>query len=259
MFSCFRLALRRPPTATRSLSTALTDSLAPAAASVPPTAVSRPSATTPIHDLKGTSSSSSVVASPIIQPVYLSMSSLIPAEEDATELDEVVELDPFVFDHPIRRDVLHLCVVQYLDSLRQGSANTKTRGQVRGSGRKIRPQKGTGKARLGDGQSPMLRGGGRAFGPKPRDFSTKLPRKVIQMGMRVALSARLQEHGLGVVRSLEWPGFKTKDFAERLEELGWKRTLFVTGHDQVPDGLRRVTSNLYKVESKSAQDFGGMV
>ena len=115
------------------------------------------------------------------------MSRLIVPEENLE--DEVVELDPSIFNHPIRRDILHLCVVHHLDSLRQGSANTKTRGEVRGSGAKIRPQKGTGRARLGDGQSPMLRGGGVAFGPKPRDFSTKLPRKVIQMGMRVALRA----------------------------------------------------------------------
>lgn len=180
------------------------------------------------------------------------MSRLIVPEENLE--DEVVELDPSIFNHPIRRDILHLCVVHHLDSLRQGSANTKTRGEVRGSGAKIRPQKGTGRARLGDGQSPMLRGGGVAFGPKPRDFSTKLPRKVIQMGMRVALSSRVKERSLGVVRSLEWPGYKTKDFAERLQELQWSRTLFVTG-GEVPESLRRVTGNLEKIESKAAKDL----
>src|SRR5579863_1203709 len=108
-------------------------------------------------------------ASPLRQPVYIPISSLL--RKDATKSsDQVAELDPTVFAHTIRRDILHLCVVHHLDSLRQGSANTKTRGEVRGSGRKIRRQKGSGKARLGDGQSPMLRGGGVAFGPKPRDF-----------------------------------------------------------------------------------------
>ena len=183
------------------------------------------------------------------------MSSLIPPQQDAPVSEDVAELDPFVFDHPIRRDVLHLCVVQYLDSLRQGTASTKTRGDVRGSGRKIRPQKGTGMARLGDGQSPMLRGGGVAFGPKPRDFATKLPRKVIQMGMRVALSAKVKEHGFGVVHSLQWPGTKTKGLAERLEELGWRKTLFVTGQDKTSEGLRRASSNLYKIETTTAQNL----
>ena len=169
--------------------------------------------------------------------------------------DKLVQLDPHVFSHPIRRDILHLCVVHHLDSLRQGSANTKTRGEVRGSGRKIRPQKGSGRARLGDAQSPMLRGGGVAFGPKPRDFSTKLPRKVIEMGMRVALSAKLREHSLGVVKSLNWPGVKTGPFAERISELGWRKTLFVTGLDEVPEGIRRATSNIDKVRVVAAKDL----
>ena len=91
-------------------------------------------------------------------------------EENIDSTEELVELDPFVFAHPIRRDILHLCVVHYLDGQRQGTASTKTRGEVRGSGAKIRPQKGSGRARLGDGQSPMLRGGGVVFGPKPRSL-----------------------------------------------------------------------------------------
>src|SRR5882757_2916434 len=130
-----------------------------------------------------------IVADPI-KPVYLTLSSLVGKSKGAKK---AVALDPTVFDHPVRRDILHLCVVHYLDSLRQGTASTKTRAEVAGSRRKIRPQKGTGRARLGDRQSPMLRGGGVAFGPKPRDFSTKLNRKVIQMGMRVALTMKLRE------------------------------------------------------------------
>ena len=110
-------------------------------------------------------------------------------------------------------------------------------------------------ARLGDGQSPMLRGGGVAFGPKPRDFSTKLPRKVIQMGMRVALSARLKEQGLGVVESLDWPGFKTKELAARVKELGWEKTLFVTGLEDIPEGLDRSSRNLPRVEVAMADEL----
>ncbi|OSD03158.1 ribosomal protein L4 [Trametes coccinea BRFM310] len=183
------------------------------------------------------------------------MSSLIRPEENVNPAEELVELDPHVFYHPIRRDILHLCVVHYLDCQRQGSASTKTRGEVRGSGHKIRPQKGSGRARLGDAQSPMLRGGGVAFGPKPRDFATKLNRKVIQMGMRVALSARVKEQSLGVVRSLEWPEPKTKTLKDRIEELGWWKTLFVTGLDRVPDGLARASSNLPMVETVTAADL----
>jgi len=157
---------------------------------------------------------------------------------------DVVVLDPTVFNHPIRRDILHLCAVQHLDGLRQGSANTKTRSEVAGSGRKIRPQKGTGRARLGDAQSPMLVGGGIAFGPKPRDFSTKLPRKVIQMGMRVALSAKLKEGHFGVMARLAWPNGKTKHLEQKLDVLGLRKTLFITGEEKVETGLARAINML---------------
>ncbi|KAI0274822.1 ribosomal protein L4 domain-containing protein [Gloeopeniophorella convolvens] len=194
-------------------------------------------------------------ASPFQQPVYVPLSSLLRSKDALSVSDQLAELDPSVFSHPIRRDILHLCVVHYLDSLRQGSANTKTRAEVRGSGRKIRPQKGSGRARLGDGQSPMLVGGGVAFGPKPRDFSTELPRKVIQMGMRVALSARVKEHNLRVVESLDWTGTKTKDMARRLEELGWdQKTLFITGKESVPPRLMRTTGNLPRTSVSTAQE-----
>ncbi len=197
------------------------------------------------------------LASPLRQPVYIPLSSLLRSKDAAHSSDQVAELDPTVFSHPIRRDILHLCVVHHLDSLRQGSANTKTRGEVRGSGRKIRPQKGSGMARLGDGQSPMLRGGGVAFGPKPRNFASKLPRKVIQMGVRVALSARVKECNLRIVQSLDWPGTKTKDMARRLDELGWDhKTLFVTGKDAIPTLLKRSTENLHKINTMTAHQVG---
>ncbi|KAJ3549329.1 hypothetical protein NM688_g5187 [Phlebia brevispora] len=250
MLSAFRHTLREASRCSgRALSTATAGSASSAPLSNPALVEQGGSA---VKDVV-----SGLYASPIAQPLYLGLSSLVPPKEDDPQplLDKVVELDPFIFAHPIRRDILHLCVVHHLDSLRQGSASTKTRGDVRGSGRKIRPQKGTGMARLGDGQSPMLRGGGVAFGPKPRDFSTKLPRKVIQMGMRVALSARLKERGLGVVESLDWPGFKTKEFAARLKELGWDKTLFVTGLEDIPEGLQRSSGNIQRVETSVAEEL----
>jgi large subunit ribosomal protein L4 len=103
----------------------------------------------------------------------------------------------------------------------------------------------------------MLRGGGVAFGPKPRDFATKLPRKVIQMGMRVALSARIKECNLRIVESLDWPGTKTNDMARRLDEVGWShKTLFVTGKDIIPTGLKRSTENLCRTNAMTAHQVG---
>jgi large subunit ribosomal protein L4 len=198
--------------------------------------------------------STSQAASYTPPSVYVTLSHLVPPPT-ANPPEEVLELDRTVFGEPVRRDILHLCVVHHRDGLRQGSANTKTRAEVRGSGAKIRPQKGSGRARLGDGQSPMLRGGGVAFGPKPRDFATKLPRKVRSLGMRVALSARLKSQGLGVVRTLDWPGFKTKDLVTRVEQLGWRKTLLVTGLPEIPEGLRRASSNIEGITIVKAEDL----
>ncbi|PNY23311.1 54S ribosomal protein yml6, mitochondrial [Tolypocladium capitatum] len=91
---------------------------------------------------------------------------------------------------PLRRDLLHHAVVFEGDGTRQGTASSKTRFNVHGSHRKIRPQKGTGRARLGTRQSPVLRGGGKAFGPHPRDFASRLNRKVYDKAWRTALSYR---------------------------------------------------------------------
>ena len=181
------------------------------------------------------------------------MSSLVSKSKG---IKKAVALDPTVFDHPVRRDILHLCVVHHLDSLRQGTASTKTRGEVAGSRRKIRPQKGSGRARLGDRQSPMLRGGGVAFGPKPRDFSTKLNRKVIQMGMRVALTMKLREQRMGIVRRINWWSHKTATLGSRLEGLGWRTgTLFVTGESEVPARMRLASKNLRGIECKIVSDL----
>ncbi|KAJ7169823.1 ribosomal protein L4 domain-containing protein [Mycena filopes] len=185
-----------------------------------------------------------VTATPVAKPVYLTLTPpLKSSSKDPSHKSNVVVLDPTVFDHPIRRDILHLCVTHYRDALRQGSANTKTRGERSGTGRKPFNQKGGGVARAGDMRSPIQHGGGVAFGPKPRDFSTKLPRKVIQMGMRVALSLKVQERLLGVMASMDWPNGKTKHLSQKIDMLGLRRTLFVTGSTP-PEGLARAMRNI---------------
>lgn len=111
-----------------------------------------------------------------------------------------VPLPPVVFQQPMRRDILHRCVVYYLSLLRQGSGSTKTRAEVAKSGRKLYRQKGTGKARVGDAGSGTRRGGGTIHGPHPRDFAQSLPRKVQQLGLHVALSSKLNSGLLRVVQ-----------------------------------------------------------
>lgn len=112
---------------------------------------------------------------------------------------EPTSLEQWSVNHlylPLRRDLLHLAVVYEGDNTRQGTASTKTRYDVHGSHRKMRPQKGTGRARMGTKQSPINRGGGKTFGPQPRDFGTNLNRKVYDKAWRTALSYRYRKGDL---------------------------------------------------------------
>ncbi|GAP91410.1 putative ribosomal protein L4 L1 family protein [Rosellinia necatrix] len=99
---------------------------------------------------------------------------------------------------PLRRDILHLAVVYEGDNTRQGTSSSKTRWDVHGSHRKLYAQKGLGRARVGDKQSPLRRGGGKTFGPHPRDFGTKITRKVYDLAWRTALSYRYRRGELVV-------------------------------------------------------------
>lgn len=134
---------------------------------------------------------------------------------------------------PTRRDILHRAVIYEADGARQGTANTKHRSEVHGSGKKIRPQKGTGSARLGDKKSPMLRGGGVAFGPKPRDHSTDLPKKEYDLAFRTALSVRYRRGELIVVEGvLEVDGVSSWSMERYSSDIlrwnGLEGSLFVT-------------------------------
>lgn len=100
---------------------------------------------------------------------------------------------------PMRRDILHLAVTYEGDNTRQGTASSKTRWEVHGSHRKMRPQKGSGRARVGTRQSPLQSGGGKSFGPRPRDFGTGLTPKVYDIAWRTALSYRFRRGELVVV------------------------------------------------------------
>ncbi|KAM0340861.1 hypothetical protein ACHAPU_010277 [Fusarium lateritium] len=155
---------------------------------------------------------------------------------------------------PLRRDLLHLAVVYEGDNTRQGTASTKTRHDVHGSHRKMRPQKGTGRARMGTKQSPINRGGGKTFGPHPRDFGTKLNRKVYDKAWRTALSYRYRkgdlivcEDGMDLVLPTDYELVAGKYLKDGLKEAYLKRymtgmlgnlglgrasgrTLFVTGN-----------------------------
>jgi len=114
---------------------------------------------------------------------------------------------------------VHDLVVAYHANRRTGSANTKTRGEIRGTGKKMYRQKGTGNARHGDGKGPLHVGGGVAFGPRPRDYSKAVPRKVRRLALRRVLGDRIAEGAVQLVDAFEIADGKTKSFAGALNGL----------------------------------------
>jgi large subunit ribosomal protein L4 len=160
--------------------------------------------------------------------VHLKLSALHPMTKGWRK--HFVPLSSHVFGIEPRRDVLHSAVVYYLDAQRSGTANTKTRGEVNFGGAKIRPQKGSGQARLGRRNNPLLRGGGVIHGPRPRDMSTKLPRRVRELALRSALSARWRAGDLVIVPNFTWdaPPRVTGELRRMLGSKGWDDALFLT-------------------------------
>jgi large subunit ribosomal protein L4 len=138
-----------------------------------------------------------------------------------------VELKDELFGVEIKTHILHDIVRMQLANRRSGNACTKTRTEVRGSGKKPYRQKGTGRARAGSRTSPLWRGGGIAFGPKPRDYSFKLSKKVRRLGLRMALSARFNENNLKVLDDFQLQEIKTKGFIGVMDALNIRNALIV--------------------------------
>lgn len=131
-----------------------------------------------------------------------------------------IKLDDEVFGIEPNLDVLHQVVTAQLAAARAGTASTKTRGAVRGGGKKPWRQKGLGRARHGSIRSPQWVGGGVAHGPQPRDFSQRTPKKMKRLALRSALSARASESAIMVVDELDWPAPKTKQAVKLLDAMG---------------------------------------
>lgn len=141
----------------------------------------------------------------------------------------VKEIDPpeHVFSYPVKKHLMWEAVRSYLDSQRKGTASTKTRGEVRGGGRKPWRQKGLGRARAGSIRSPLWRGGGVTFGPKPRDWSWKLPKKARKNALKSAIVSKFLDDELIIIDKFEMEEPKTKIAYEVLQRLGIDNALFV--------------------------------
>lgn len=140
-----------------------------------------------------------------------------------------IELNDSLFNVEVNTGILHEVVCMQRANRRSGNACTKTRGEVSGGGAKPWRQKGTGRARSGSRTSPVWRGGGTVFGPKPRDYSYSMPKKVKKLALKMALSARNQEGNLVIVDSLELPEIKTKEFVGVMNNFQFDNCLIITG------------------------------
>jgi large subunit ribosomal protein L4 len=143
-----------------------------------------------------------------------------------------IELNDRIFAAPVRSDLMHEVVLMYLANARRGTHSTKGRSEVRGGGRKPWRQKGTGRARQGSIRAPQWTGGGVVFGPKPRDYKYRLPKKVRRAALYSALSSKLGEGKLIVLDNLELPEIKTKHVVALLRRFDVEKALIVDGQVQ---------------------------
>lgn len=139
-----------------------------------------------------------------------------------------IDLVDAIFNIPVKGSILHEVVTMQLARRRSGSASVKHRSDVKGSGRKLFRQKGTGRARRGDIKSPLLRGGGSTFGPDPRSYAYKVPKKVRRLALKMALSSKLKEEKLLVLNEFELDKIKTSEFVKVMNALNTKNALIIT-------------------------------
>jgi large subunit ribosomal protein L4 len=223
------------------------------------------------------------ISAPSSVPAHLRASPALPTLYSFPSLQPLrfVEYPADYLNLPLRKDILHRAIVYEGDKTRQGTASTKWRSEIHGSNRKIRQQKGSGKARLGNKKSPMLRGGGAAFGPKPRDFTTSLNKKVYDLALRTALSYRWKRGELVVVsNNLEIPnnipsGDEKYWLKHCFNTLGWGnehgRSFLITNEPH-PDKEHRLSRTLneecgehgrarsvYDVDVKNLLEMGRLV
>lgn len=175
--------------------------------------------------------------------------------KDGKKTSKKAKLDESVFGIEPNDHAIYLDVKRYLASQRQGTSKTKERGEITGSTKKIKKQKGTGTARAGSIKSPLFKGGGTIFGPKPRTYVVSLNKKVKSLARKSALSHKAKENNVVVIENISMDAPKTGSFKSILDnmEMGNTKTLFVT-----PDyntNLHLSSRNLQKSRVMCASDL----
>jgi large subunit ribosomal protein L4 len=172
-------------------------------------------------------------------------------QADVTTLDAkkagTVELPDDVFGLQPRLDILHRMVRYQLAKRRAGTAHVKDRSEINATTAKMYRQKGTGRARHGSKKAPIFRGGGKAFGPKPRSHAIDLPKKVRALALKHALSAKAKSDALVVIDKCEMKDAKTKELKSRFSKLGLTSALIIDGAE-VQDAFAKAARNLPRID-----------
>ena len=162
----------------------------------------------------------------------------LPVHSLTGEVADHIEVSDYVFAVPFNNAVVHQAMVSQQANARQGTADTKTRGRVAGSTRKLFAQKGTGNARAGSMKSPLRRGGGVVWGPHPRDYRQGLPKKMRRLALRCLLSAKVRDGELIAVQELDLVEAKTKEMSRILAALGVDSTVLVVTPQAVENVIK---------------------
>lgn len=163
-----------------------------------------------------------------------------------------ITLDKKIFGAPVRQDILHAMVDYQLAKRRAGTAKVKQRHEISGTGKKPWAQKGTGRARAGDLKRNIDRGGATVFGPIPRDYSKGMPKKVRQLALKTALSAKAAEGKLIILDDAVSKDHKTKPMAAALAKMGLESAVIVGGAE-IDANFARATNNIPKIDVLTSQ------
>ncbi len=175
----------------------------------------------------------------------------VPVYSLAGEVIKNIEISDKVFAVSFNQAVVHQAMVRQQANARQGSASTKTRGEVSGSSKKLFRQKGTGMARAGSRKSPLRRGGGITFGPKPRSYRQAMPKKMRQLALRCVLSAKAGDGELKVLEQLKLDEPKTKEMVRILAALGVDASALIAT-DETEDNVVKSARNLTGIKTMPA-------
>lgn len=172
----------------------------------------------------------------------------VPVYSLAGEVVKHIEISDRVFAVPFNQAVVHQALVRQQANARQGTASTKTRGEVSGSGRKLYRQKHTGLSRAGDIRSPLRRKGGVIFGPKPRSYRQAMPKKMRRLALKCVLSAKAKDGELKILEQLNLDQPRTKVMIEALIALGVESSALIATPEP-EENLIKSTRNLARIKT----------